>query len=889
MVDIAANIDALLSSTSTRIRFLSENVPMFEVFDGLKGWEWDKMRWPSERTRNIEAAIPTLVDPQSTNAPDHIFQSGIGSADDLELVRIEDLRPAEEGWAPHVRGGTYFVHRDRFWLHSEHSVMVQCGRALDANGRSQLDLWFEPRPGTPITVAHLSHDTNGDVLFLTEFRKVAKFTGLVQNGTELDPDLDVNNVDVTQDEFVVEQRADRYKEAERLVAAEPAIFPGIATILLDEAPISVYGSTLSRRDIFVTELGHDEFVARQQAGTLQVGDHFIGWVDSTAPPGVIQVWTGSSHATYGSLSYAYAYPATITWNRNVRLSRVGATIGLTNGTDGQRILLDRFPVLDQTDGQVLDVWSFVLTIQGDPNPWTRVQDLSQWGPDDRVYTLDPDNGIVVFGDNVNGMVPANLSNVLATYDHVPYVEYDPADSEGVWRDEGLDLDPVSNSLVRGFLWLSNRRQLADHLHLSAPLHTVQADGTLGPIVAGQELIHLTAEVHDLAHNPIPNVEVVFDADPDNVGSFVATTRRTDDEGRAYAQWLPSSGFEALAERVDFYQPRPDVQPGDPGFPEGWPANVLIPVSAPLGADQIVDRDVSASFAPALAWSGTGPAWQDNAIVVPATIPAELDSEGIGTVTTYAVLNDDPLDPFDNSERTGGRSVLLARLNAQGSWSVLRPVAVLDEGATSVVVFDRNLTTKDTSASPNIERSVMPSQNPAVLPAAGWYNAMQMLVVSDRIVRFQAETVDPPVLASNSLSFDVGLPSTMRGEWTLISPPDETAAAISADTWLWLNSEMEITGSENLSTPGLATGPAAGGYQVRIHGNKMPIDEELKPNVWVGGVLVPREDVSVVDVGGMEFEMPAGAPGEVEILVGGRPFDVGAGSDERVRTTTFTYT
>jgi predicted phage baseplate assembly protein len=46
--------------------------------------------------------------------------------------------------------------------------------------------------------------------------------------------------------------------------------------------------------------------------------------------------------------------------------------------------------------------------------WREVDDLSSYGPDDRVFTLDPLNGIVTFGDGINGAaVPPGFRHISA--------------------------------------------------------------------------------------------------------------------------------------------------------------------------------------------------------------------------------------------------------------------------------------------------------------------------------------------------------------------------------------------------------------------------------------------------------------------------------------------
>jgi predicted phage baseplate assembly protein len=47
--------------------------------------------------------------------------------------------------------------------------------------------------------------------------------------------------------------------------------------------------------------------------------------------------------------------------------------------------------------------------------WTRCDRLSERGPDDRMYELDPQTGEITFGNGINGMMPPAQSQVLVSY------------------------------------------------------------------------------------------------------------------------------------------------------------------------------------------------------------------------------------------------------------------------------------------------------------------------------------------------------------------------------------------------------------------------------------------------------------------------------------------
>lgn len=65
---------------------------------------------------------------------------------------------------------------------------------------------------------------------------------------------------------------------------------------------------------------------------------------------------------------------------------------------------------------LVDTLSLIVQDLGDNefHDWTRVDDFDTASPDDRVYVLDPEAGLIYFGDGVNGRVPALTARIVAT-------------------------------------------------------------------------------------------------------------------------------------------------------------------------------------------------------------------------------------------------------------------------------------------------------------------------------------------------------------------------------------------------------------------------------------------------------------------------------------------
>ncbi len=105
-----------------------------------------------------------------------------------------------------------------------------------------------------------------------------------------------------------------------------------------------------------------------------------------------------------------------------------------------------------------------LTVEEDDGPqaWDRRDDLSQCGPDDRVYELDPTNGVITFGNGVNGKIPSANSHTLISYavcdgpagNVARNRQWSVSGFEGVF---GVNVDPVAGGAMASAL-LDERRE-----------------------------------------------------------------------------------------------------------------------------------------------------------------------------------------------------------------------------------------------------------------------------------------------------------------------------------------------------------------------------------------------------------------------------------------------
>lgn len=91
-------------------------------------------------------------------------------------------------------------------------------------------------------------------------------------------------------------------------------------------------------------------------------------------------------------------------------------LGLGSGEPDQAVALANLPPLPA---------SMRLVVEGLPDPsggttwepWRLTDDLLSAGPDERVFTLDPEAGVIRFGDGLNGYRPPFGRRILASYEY----------------------------------------------------------------------------------------------------------------------------------------------------------------------------------------------------------------------------------------------------------------------------------------------------------------------------------------------------------------------------------------------------------------------------------------------------------------------------------------
>jgi hypothetical protein len=88
-------------------------------------------------------------------------------------------------------------------------------------------------------------------------------------------------------------------------------------------------------------------------------------------------------------------------------------VGTATGDPDQSYQLAQMPVLPSTlTITTQDTGSLTTTLQ-----WAQTDDLLVAGAQDQVYTLDPEAGVIMFGDGVNGARPPAGARILANYQY----------------------------------------------------------------------------------------------------------------------------------------------------------------------------------------------------------------------------------------------------------------------------------------------------------------------------------------------------------------------------------------------------------------------------------------------------------------------------------------
>jgi len=717
-----------------------------ELFSTGGSFVWDDNYWIDPDKQNKNLYIPSLWDPTTANIPYTSIQSGYGDSENIKMIDIAKFKSNnKEFWHARINHGTFFIKNVPYYLHSSESIVLQLGENLTEDGRSYKNLKYLPKIGVPIIASTLTtNPETGLIVDRRRFKKRGKFTGIVQNGIELDTNVP-SNIDKIQNEFIVHYNSNNtVKNWKVPVEGSTA---GIYSFFLPKLPLKDFSVVFSRNDIFKQEKESGSFYGNP--GTIynkvfygepleSLGDYSVNYLT-----GEVSVYIDQEYFDMGYVSYTFDYPAKIEFNNNYLFNKGGGiidpepidlakmdNIGESNGMPGQTFRLAEFPVLDYTSSTYLDQKSFRLFLYDEADntfdkDWIRVRNIKDYGPADKVYQLSSDQGIIFFGDGINGLIPQKYKKIVGGYKTTVRIEYEPASSSDYWIGADIDLNLSRNSLNAGFLYLSRKKLIPDTISVRFSTHNINA----------LEFAELLGEVRDRDGDPVPNVELKFEIVNGN-GNLEENIVRTNSEGKAKTTFIPSGSIDALGTFAHLFEPGPNENTlGEPKndiyFSSGTILNNLLVME-----QEVIDK------------------------------PEDI--------YIFKVYDDnDAFLPYNNRERTGGVHKVYYKENDPSTSldnELIKPKAINGK----VLIFEDSLPQPFSSSEPNYEP-----------------NLRGFAVIGKKKIQAKA-SVDTGlfIIDSDIASLYVEYSPIQLGEWKLPTPPaDYNQSEISRATYITINPDQ----------------------------------------------------------------------------------------------------
>lgn len=601
-----------------------------DLFKNQKGFTWDENYILEEQSKNKELVVPSLWDPTTGNIPRDFFQSGVGPKSALHIRSIEKFISEDiEKWHAKINHGTYFIYNVPYYLFSDESIIEYLDEIKTEDGRSKHNLLFKPKVGIPVSIYSMTEDKETKITIQkNKLTKKGSFTGRVVNGVELDTQNPAN-IDSSKDEFIVKLNSNNEIKNWIIPTASETNMETY-NFKLPKIPLKEFPIIFSRKDIFKNqktkankygEASYDSFLFGE--GIENYGDYSIDY-----QTGEVEVKLQYVYNDFGVVSFTYDYPAVIEFNKDFTKDKGSQikvpkfsdletldSIGVSNGKAGQEFRLSEFPVLDRSSYNITDNYNFKLFLYDEydnffDTEWTRVFDLTTCSANDKCYELDYANGIVKFGNNINGKIPQKYLKILAGYKPTMQIQFEPENSNDYWIAKAVDLNLTKQSLNAGFLYL-NRKRLV-------PTQIVAEFASKKITVFESTEISTTVYTQD--GEIIPGIKVSFEI-LSGGGKFSDQDLLTNSNGYASTIYTPSSRLEDMSIKVDLFEAGPS--PSQKGYG----------ITSAYGTqDGISYRSLKTSE------------------------PIIGDVEDI---LVFKILDDgDNLLPYNNQTRKGGRMVLL---------------------------------------------------------------------------------------------------------------------------------------------------------------------------------------------------------------------------------------
>lgn len=604
-----------------------------KLFKSSKGFKWDEGYMLSESNKNNNLAVPSLWDPTTGNIPVSFFQSGTGPDDSLEFKGIEKfIAEDEEKWFAQIQHGTYYIANVPYYLFSDESVIEYLNEIKTVDGRSKQPLLFKPKIGIPVVASSLGElPETKMVVEKRRFQKRGKFTGKVLNGVELDTS-NVANIDSSKQEFVVIYNSNN--EVKNWLIPVINTAPGKYEFELPEYPLKEFKLRFSRKDIFKSEkiiarrYGEDLYDLFQYGeGIEQVGDYAIDYKRKK-----VEVLLDRPYTDLGYVSYTFDYPAVIEFNDDYTTDKgtyitqpsfadlkTLDDVATSNGRAGQKYRLTDYPIIDYSTITVIDDRNFKVFMYDEfdntfDQSWTRVFDVKDYGPADKVYTVNSAEGVIGFGDGINGQIPPKYIKILTAYKPTLKIQYEPESSNDTWSGKTIDLNLTKQSLHSGFLYISRKDLVPAQIVLEFA----------SPAVDAFETVDLNATVLSQDGEVVGGAQVQFEILAGG-GLLRDQMLISNPNGEASTIYTPSSRLEDIGIRIDLYET---------GTSEDLPGSVI-----------------TTSYG------------DKNGVPYMSIKANELIQGQLSEMYLFKILDDsDGFLPYNNETRKGGRLVLLYDAN-----------------------------------------------------------------------------------------------------------------------------------------------------------------------------------------------------------------------------------
>lgn len=203
-------------------------------------------------------------------------------------------------------------------------------------------------------------------------------------------------------------------------------------------------------------------------------------------------------------------------------------LGISNGLIDQQFYLSCSPI---DESQPVEIFTYLGNIQ----KWDVITGVDSFSPTSSgIYEarLDPDIGIIEFGDYIDdsttsgmtGFVPPEGSKIFARYTPTVEVRYEPETTTDLVLGTSANTNPVYTAINKGFIQISNH--VTQPASLTLEIENLELIASGYDIELGNNVAKLLATVKDSNEEALEGIEINFEIIGQTVGSFGGVTTDT---------------------------------------------------------------------------------------------------------------------------------------------------------------------------------------------------------------------------------------------------------------------------------------------------------------------------------------------------------------------------